>query len=108
MDTVTLFLMPPLTQCGWRPCLRDLTALRTVSSGQLHAVGWTVACLLARHRRPTLFPFQSLLSLLVSEEGFRDDWDRTVCAEAERDEDDWLFRPPWTPPSWYDDDEWGG
>ena len=77
------------------------------SSRHLLDVGWTVSCLLAHHHRPTHSPFQSLLSLLVDEEGFRDDLDRIVCAEAERAEDDWLFRRPWTPPSWYDDSDWG-
>ena len=107
MDTVAHFLLPPLTRCGWRPCLRDLSALRVASSRHLLDVGWTVSCLLARIHRPTFSPLLALLSLLVEEEGYRDDLDRIVCAEAERAEDDWLFKRPWTPPSWYDDSDWG-
>ena len=104
MDSLAHFLLPSLFQAGWRLLLKDLTAFRTTASGHRDIVDLAFASAIAVPHGPTPCPLHCFVLRLVTEEGLRDDLDRIICNEVELD---CVQIAGWSPPSWFDDSEWG-
>ena len=104
MDSLAHFLLPSLFQAGWRMLLKDLTAFRTTASGHRAIVDFAFASAIAVSHGPASCPLHCFVDRLIIEEGHRDDLDRTICNEVELD---FVQIAGWSPPSWYNDSEWG-
>ena len=84
--------------------LKELTAFRTTALRHRGIVDLALASVIVVPHGPAPCPLHCFVLRLVTEDGIRDDLDRSICNEVELD---CMQSAGWSPPSWYDDSEWG-